>query len=125
MRRAILLPLVLLTPTVAFAASPRTFLDLANTIVTVLNSGIGVLLAAGIAIYFMGISTNFFKLGEGDKEKMRAYFFWGIVILFVMVSIWGIIRLLQSSLFGNSSAYNTQVQPTQQQAQFQAPQYAE
>ena len=94
---------VLATPAVAFAA-PRTFQGLANVLVNILNQATSVLIVAGIVVYFYGISTNILKFGEGDREKFKNYFFWGIIVLFVMVSIWGILRLLQSSLFGSSSS---------------------
>lgn len=37
---------------------------------------------------------------------MRSYLVWGIIIIFVMVSIWGILQLLQNTLFGNGG-YNS------------------
>lgn len=100
----LLLPAVLVSiivPSVALAASPHTFRDLAGLIVTLLDAATGVLIVAGIAVYFYGISTNILKFGEGDAEKLKNYFFWGIIVLFVMVSIWGILQLLRNTLFGN------------------------
>jgi len=88
-------------PGVALAASPRNFQELASLVVTLLNGATGVLIVGGIAVYFYGISTNILKFGEGDTEKLKNYFVWGIIVLFVMVSIWGILHLLQSTLFGS------------------------
>ncbi len=100
MKRLFPTALLLLAPTIAFAASPHTFKDLANLLVSLLNAGTGVIIVAGIAIYFYGVSTNILKFGEGDIEKLKNYFLWGIIVLFVMVSIWGILQLLQTTLFG-------------------------
>src|SRR3989344_8697610 len=91
----------LLTPSVVLAA-PRTFAELSNLIVLLLNNATAVLIVAGIVIYFYGVSTNILKFSNEGGEKPRAYFIWGIVVLFVMVSIWGIVRLLQETLFGGS-----------------------
>ena len=45
------------------------------------------------------------KLSEGDAGAYRAYIFWGIIIIFVMVSIMGIVRLIGGTLFqGGGSA---------------------
>lgn len=33
-----------------------------------------------------------------QKKKLQETLFWGILILFVMVSIWGIIEILQQTL---------------------------
>ncbi len=93
---------ILVVPTFALAAAPRTFLELSNTIVLILDNATAVLIVAGIVVYFYGISTNILNFSDDGGEKVRAYFFWGIIVLFVMVSIWGILRLLQSTLFGGS-----------------------
>lgn len=99
--RLSLAALILLSP-LAVSAAPNTFQDLANLIVTILDNATTVLIVLGIVVYFYGISTNILKFGEGDKEKFRNYMVWGVIVLFVMVSIWGILRLLQSTLFGDS-----------------------
>lgn len=94
--------MALAAPAVASAAAPRTFLELSNLIVLILDNATAVLIVAGIVVYFYGISTNILNFSEGGMEKVRAYFFWGIIVLFVMVSIWGILRILQNTLFGGS-----------------------
>ena len=65
-----------------------------------LNNATAVLIVAGIVVYFYGVSTNILNFSDESGEKLKAYFFWGIIVLFVMVSIWGILRLLQRTLFG-------------------------
>ncbi|MBI4087845.1 hypothetical protein HY418_00470, partial [Candidatus Kaiserbacteria bacterium] len=104
--------MILAAPALAFAASPHNFLDLSNLIVTLLNSATGVLIVLGIAVYFYGISTNILKFGEGDVEKLKNYFFWGIIVLFVMVSLWGILRILQDTLFVNDRFNSSLQTPT-------------
>ena len=71
-----------------------------------LKIGIGVALAAiatlvalGIVIYIWGIASNMMKLSEGDPGAYRGYIFWGIIIVFVMVSIVGIVRLIGTTFF--------------------------
>lgn len=117
---------ILATPALALADSPRNFLDLSNLIVTLLNSATGVLIVLGIAVYFYGVSTNILKFGEGDVERLKNYFFWGIIVLFVMVSLWGILRILQDTLFANDR-FNPSLQtPTgNAPAGFSVPQYTE
>ncbi len=114
----------LATPALALAAAPRTLQDLANLIVQLLDSTTTVLIVAGIVVYFYGVSTNLFKVSEGSgAQKLRSQLIWGIVILFVMVSIWGIINLLQNTLFGGNSFNPTSGAPQSPQNQFQQPQF--
>ena len=93
---------VLLAPAVALAA-PQNFLELSQMIVQFLDNATVTLIVAAIVVYFFGISTNMVKVGKGEANDMRSYLLWGIIIIFVMVSIWGILRLLQNSLFGNAN----------------------
>ncbi|MDO8576682.1 MAG: hypothetical protein Q7R90_05240 [bacterium] len=93
---------VLTLPVVASAEAARTFQELAVDIVDILDATTAVLIVAGIVVYFYGVSTNILNFSEDGMEKVKAYFFWGIIVLFVMVSIWGILRLLQDTLFGGS-----------------------
>ncbi len=104
--------LFLLIPAAAFAA-PRNFQELSNSIVFLLDNATAVLVVAGIAVYFYGISSNILKFSDEGGEKMKAYFFWGIIVLFVMVSIWGILRLLQDTLFGGNQFGATSPLPQQ------------
>ena len=92
--------LVLLSPSIVFAA-PRTFSEFVNLIVEVLNSGVMVLVTLALAVYFLGISTNIMNLKE-DTAAQKRFFFWGILVLFVMVSVWGILNLIQNTLLGTA-----------------------
>jgi glucan phosphoethanolaminetransferase (alkaline phosphatase superfamily) len=90
-------------PMLAFAQSaPTSFQDLANSIVKILNAGAILLITAAVAVYFYNIVGNVFKInrGEGSGADLRKSLWLGLLIIFVMVSIWGIIQILQNSLFG-------------------------
>jgi|GEM_PF-2440855 len=92
--------LIVALPLLAEAAgAPKTFKELANQTFTLLTSGIATLITLGIIIYLWGIASNMMKLSEGDTSAYRGYVMWGIVIIFVMVSIVGIVRLIGTTLF--------------------------
>ncbi|MDB5238135.1 MAG: protein of unknown function with transrane region [Candidatus Kaiserbacteria bacterium] len=103
MKRILVLVVVLLLPSFAFAAAPRTFSDLADLIVSLFDAGVGLLITAALVIYLFGISRSIFKAGEEGKEALRTYVLWGILTIFLMVSIWGILQLLQNTLFGGTT----------------------
>ena len=98
-------------PAVALAAGAvKTYSDLVNKLVSIMGIGSIVLVTLGFAAYFYGMSANILQFSsESGVEKKKAFFFWGIIILFVMLSIPGILRLLGRTLFTNPSA------PSQQQ----------
>lgn len=63
-----------------------------------------VLLVAGSLLAFVwGVAK--FILASGDEKKIeegKTLMIWGVIALFVMVSIWGIIQLFYSDIFGGS-----------------------
>lgn len=97
--RASVLLLVLLAPAVAFAAAPRTFSDVTMLALTIIGEGTLVLMVGAVAIYFWSIASNMLKLSKGESAQWRSHFFWGVLAIFVMVSIWGIVQILQNTVF--------------------------
>ena len=88
----------LLFPLIALAA-PRSFRELACEVTAIIDTATFMLITFGLVAYFWGVATNIPHFGdEKGAEKRKSFFFWGIVILFVMVSIWGIVQLLQNTL---------------------------
>jgi hypothetical protein len=92
-----------LLPMTALAQqAPRSFISLANSLTSLLNAGAVLMITATIVVFFWGIVQRIFKSGQGEVRgvNMGPYIMWGIGIIFLMVSIWGVIALLQYSLFG-------------------------
>jgi len=88
----------LLFPLVALAA-PRTFKDLACEAASLIDTATFMLITFALVAYFWGVATNIPHFGdEKGAEKRKSFFFWGLIIFFVMVSIWGIVQLLQNTL---------------------------
>lgn len=94
--------LFLMLPFIAEAA-PRTFSELADLVTNLINGGIGVALILGIVVYFYGIAISIPKTAEGDVERIKAHFFWGLLALFIMFSVWGILALVRNTLFGGGT----------------------
>lgn len=92
------------------AGAVRTYSELVDKLVSIMGIGVFILVTLGFVAYFYGISTNILQFGtESNPEKKKAFFFWGIIILFVMLSVGGILRMLGRTLFTNQGA------PSQQQ----------
>jgi hypothetical protein len=80
-------------PALAGAATLLNTLALANTF---LNALIGLFITLAIVVFFWGLIKYLTNAGE-DKAAGLSIMFMGVIAIFVMVSIWGIIRLLQST----------------------------
>lgn len=68
---------------------------------TLVNSVIPILFAASIMVFFWGLVRYIFDIGNGadGKEGAKRIMVWGIVALFVMASVWGLVAFL-GDLFG-------------------------
>lgn len=92
-------------PRVSSAAAPRNLVELANMLANIFNSGATFLVLLAIIIYLGGITAFLIKRREGSKAGgLGKLILWGLAGVFVMVSIWGILRLLQGTLFNNAGS---------------------
>ena len=91
---------VALLPLIALAA-PSTFRDLVdNYIIELVNKSIIPLIFALAFIAFIwGVFRYFFFPTEANKTAGRDLIVWGLLGMFVMASVWGLISLIQTTLF--------------------------
>lgn len=89
--------LVLALPLAASAADLLSTLALVNRF---LNGLVGVIITIAIIVFFWGLVSYLTRVGE-EKHAGLIQMFYGLIAIFVMVSIWGIIHLLQNT-FGIS-----------------------
>lgn len=100
------------TPFVAYAQSsgtPNSIGSLAKLIVKLLNTGSLMLVAASTAVYLGVAFFQIWDVGRGKVKRSEATsrLLWGIVIIFFMVSVWGIVQVLQYTFFGGPSPQNS------------------
>lgn len=95
-RLLIILLGVILTPTLVFAA-PQTFRELMQWSVTIMNLIVPILIVCAIIFYFWGITENILDFGKDPAKHIKNFYGWGLLALFLMVSIWGILNLLNST----------------------------
>lgn len=92
-------------PVVVFAqTTPRTFSGLVYMLISFINPMAGILVALALLIFFWGIVQYIYSGGSEGHEHGRQLMVWGIVALFVLVSIWGLARILTATFFGGSAS---------------------
>ena len=88
----------LLAPSLALAA-PTTFAGLVNFFLGYINILIPMIISAAIVIYMKNTATGLYNLKSGKPSPdWQQSMFWGIVVITVMVSIWGILSVLGNTL---------------------------
>ncbi len=74
----------------------------------ILNGLVGIAILVAILAFFWGLIQWMFSSGGEAKSDGLKFMFYSVIAIFVMVSIWGIIRLLQNT-FGVTQ--NTSITP--------------
>ena len=103
-KKLLILIFGLSSPLLALAAG-TTFKDVIHNIATtVLAPLVGLLLTAALVVFFWGMVKYINSLSsEKDKQEGKQLMIWGVVALFVMVSVWGLVNLLQGTFLGDVS----------------------
>lgn len=85
------------TTLLPIAVSAQTLLNTLALVSTFLNSLVYLFITLAIVVFFWGLITYLLKEGAEGKAQGLKVMLMGVITIFVMVSIWGIIRLLQST----------------------------
>ncbi len=79
--------------------------SLISALAKVVGSLVPVLVTLGIAVFLWGLVRYLWGGGaKPDIKNAKLLMKWGLLILFVMVSVWGIIGLMQEALNINRNA---------------------
>lgn len=82
----------------ADAPIARTVDGLLDWVIYIAGRALPLLILAALVLFLFGIVKRFFW-GKDDANKAEAgkYILWGVVALFVMVSVWGLVNVLRRS----------------------------
>jgi hypothetical protein len=90
-----------MTDTLQTAAVASTFPQLINYMISLLNFTVPILMAGALFFYFYHTGMTLFQSSRGrsNNEEMRGQLIYGALILFVMVSVWGLVGFLESTFY--------------------------
>lgn len=72
-----------------------------NIVENLANQSIGILVTIALAVFFWGLIKYILKLGNDDGKGGKNLMIYGIIALFVMVSVWGLVQFV-GNFFGVS-----------------------
>ncbi len=111
MKKFIFISLAFLLPAVV-SAQGGTFVDSFMLIVgvqTLVGRLIIVVAAIALLVFFWGLVKYINKASEGEVKEGRDLMIWGTIALFVMVSIWGLVRFIQGELLPGEDFSNVNI----------------
>ena len=100
MKKALLIGSAYLLPVLVGAQSLSGVETLAQSVQRIMNNYlIPIVFALAVLYFFWGLAQYILNAGnEVAQTDGRSKMIWGIVALFVMASIWGLVRFLGTSL---------------------------
>lgn len=78
--------------------------DIILKLVLIFNYLVIIIMALGTVVFLWGVIS--YIIAAGDEQKImqaKSYMFYGIITLFVMAAVWGLVAVLQNT-FGIDSA---------------------
>lgn len=108
MKKFSIATLIYALPAVAFAQSISNVWDIAGFIKRILDTALPLLIAAAVVWFVYGLFQLFLAADEEKKEKAKSTVIYGVIALFVMVSVWGLVNILVGTFNLNN---NTQRLP--------------
>lgn len=73
--------------------------ELIRAVGSLINPLITILVGVALLVFFWGLVKFIFAQGsETSKLEAKQIMGWGLVALFVMVSVWGIIKFMQNAI---------------------------
>lgn len=95
--KRIILAAIVLVPGLAYAQSLSNLETLLRSIGRLISLALPIVVAIALLAFFWGL-VKFIFAGEEAKKEGQHLMIWGLVALFVMVSVWGIIGFFQREL---------------------------
>ena len=104
-----------LTPSLAFAQAITDVNSLTYKLTNLGNTFIQILIAFAVIWIIYNVVRYIMKDDSADRKPIGNSIMWGIVGLFVILSIWGLVNILSNTFRTNTTA------PTSQYPQIQYP----
>ena len=77
------------------AAQVRSIYDAGTKITEIINGVlVPMIFAIAFIVFIWGIVQAFLLKDEEAREKGKSYILWGIIAMFIMVSVWGLVNIL-------------------------------
>lgn len=105
MKKALIIGISFLLPVVVLAQLSNLETNIVTPIGRIINLLIPIVFALALLYFFWGLAQ--YILASGDptaQESGRNKMIWGIVALFVMASVWGLVRFLGTAIGVNQDA---------------------
>ncbi len=102
-------------PLLTSAQSNDGIKSLISTAGGVIQALIPIVIGLAVLVFLWGVLKYVLASSDAGKGEGRTFMLWGIIALFVMVSVWGLVNILRDSLNLNPATPTAPAIPKVQQ----------
>ena len=78
----------------------RSFSTLVYALIDIIDTLVVIVVALSLLVFLWGMALFILKSGDNKSHSQgRDLMLWGLIIFFVMGSLWGIVKLVSSTIF--------------------------
>ena len=97
--KKVILATLAFAPVLAFAQQLGNIETFVSSIGRVVGLALPIVVAIALLAFFWGLVKFIFAQGnEESKADAKKIMLWGLIALFVMVSVWGVVRFIGSAI---------------------------
>ena len=95
-------PAVLLLPFITFAENKPDAIDnIIKSVLALTSRLVPTLIGIALVLFLFGVLRYMFSKDGATQKEAKQFMLWGIIALFVMVSVWGLVRIVQDIVLGD------------------------
>jgi len=94
------------------SGGPVGIFAIINQLTTIIQRIVPLLIGIAVLMFLWGILKYVIAKDEDSQKEARNTMLWGIITIFVMVSVWGLINILVDSFAFNKTATAPNIIPT-------------
>jgi len=113
MKKTLVLASLLAFPGLAFAQiATGNLTTFVQTIGTIVNMLVPLTATLAVVVFFYGLAKYIFNSGDEEKRKEgKDIMIWGILAMFVLTTIWGIIGFMQRTIGSDTGPTKDTIAP--------------
>jgi hypothetical protein len=110
--KKLIIPVLALTPVFVSAQNLGNLNNLLSSFGNLVDKALPIVVALALLGFFWGLAKFILNANDEDKRKEgKQLMIWGIVGLFVMVSVWGLVQFIGNALGVGSGGNNPTTVP--------------
>lgn len=97
--KKVILGVLAFAPALVFAQNLSAFNALVESIGNIVQIALPIVVGIALLTFFWGLVRFIFAQGnEETKQEAKKIMLWGIIALFVMITIWGLVQFIAANL---------------------------